>query len=551
MTEKPPSQTPPLSPTPENSERIVSAFPDLLVMLNRQGDVTELLYGSYVSTDLPFWSKLSPGTSLDVAGFPRDVHAMVKFHIDQVFQTRMLQQLECELIAQNLTAYYEIRFLFLPPDEVMLLIRDISFMKVINHQLSDSLAEITTLRSIENEITDTLNLNYALSVSLDAAMRLSNAQAGWIATWHEGSFHLAQTIGPYDANIVGQHLNNIYSIWWRVAQTQQAEYIQTLSERPDVPPLLSKSTSAMIVPMISQDRLQGLIHLESNDIDRFNYSRFETITLMGRRIATTLENANLYRQELERVEELQRVYAALTKLEQLKTDMIRIASHDLRGPLAAIMGYTEMLRWSDEKFDKATRGYLQQIEQSARQMQRIISGILSLERIDEISRNQLTDTLDLAIVSHRVFDELRHEIHLKHQEGTIDVRHAPIMIVGDVAQMHEAISNLVSNAVKYTPDEGHVTLTLEVVKGKAILKVEDTGYGIPEAQQARLFQPFFRAKTQETAGIEGTGLGLHLVKNIVERHGGHMIFHSTRGKGSMFGFEVDVVKDVGDTTMIS
>jgi len=551
MTEKPPSQTPPLSPTPENSERIVSAFPDLMVILNRQGDVTELRYGSYVSTDLPFWSKLNPGTSLDVAGFPRDVHAMIKFHIDQVFQTRALQQLECELIAQKLTAYYEIRFLFLPPDEVMLLIRDISFMKTINQQLSDSLAEITTLRSIENEITDTLNLNYALSVSLDAAMRLSNAQAGWIATWHEGSFYLAQTIGPYAASIVEQHLNNIYSIWWRVAQTQQAEYIQTLSERPDVPPLLSKSTSAMIVPMISQDRLQGLIHLESNDLDRFNYSRFETITLMGRRIATTLENANLYRQELERVEELQRVYAALTKLEQLKTDMIRIASHDLRGPLAAIMGYTEMLRWSDEKFDKATRGYLQQIEQSARQMQRIISGILSLERIDEISRNELTDTLDLAIVSHRVFDELRHALHLKHQEGTIDVRHAPIMIVGDVAQMHEAISNLLSNAIKYTPDEGHVTLTLEVVKGKAILKVEDTGYGIPEAQQARLFQPFFRAKTQETAGIEGTGLGLRLVKNIVERHGGRMIFHSTRGKGSMFGFEVDVVKNVGDTTLIS
>jgi signal transduction histidine kinase len=543
MTKKPPSQTPSTSTSSENCERIVNAFPDLLVMINRQGNITELRYGSYDPSDLPFWDKLSIGKTLDAAAFPRDVHAMIKFHIDQVLQTGILQEHECELTAQNLTTYYEIRFLFLPPDEVMLLVRDISFMKTVNQQLSDSLAEITTLRAIENEITDTLNLNYALSVSLDAAMRLSNAQAGWIATWHEGSFYLAQTIGPYPSSVVEAHLNNIYSIWWRVAQTQQAEYIQTLSERPDVPPLLAKSTSAMIIPMISQDRLQGLIHLESNDVNRFNYSRFETITLMGRRIATTLENANLYRQELERVEELQRVYAALTKLEQLKTDMIRIASHDLRGPLAAVMGYTEMLRWGgDEKFDKATRGYLQQIEQSARQMQRIISGILSLERIDELSRNRLTETLDLALLAQRVYEELRPSLQAKHQDGVIDVRHAPIIILGDVAQMHEAISNLLSNAIKYTPDEGHISLTLEVVTNKAILKIEDTGYGIPEAQQARLFQPFFRAKTQETAGIEGTGLGLHLVKNIVERHGGQMIFQSTRGKGSTFGFEVDVVR---------
>lgn len=543
MTEKPPPQPTSPSKSPENSDRIVKAFPDLLIVVDRQGLITDLRYGSYNPADLPFWGSLSLGSTLDVASFPRDVHAMVKFHIDQVFQTGMLQEHECELTAQTITTYYEVRFLSLPPDEVMLLIRDISFMKTVNQQLSDSLAEITTLRAIENEITDTLNLNYALAVSLDAAMRLSNAQAGWIATWHEGNFYLAQTIGPYPAEVVEKHLNNIYSIWWRVAQTQQAEYIQTLSERPDVPPLLAKSTSAMIIPMISQDRLQGLIHLESNDLTRFNYSRFETITLMGRRIATTLENANLYRQELERVEELQRVYAALTKLEQLKTDMIRIASHDLRGPLAAIMGYTEMLRWGgDDKFDKATRGYLQQIEQSARQMQRIISGILSLERIDELSRNRLTETLDLSALAHRVFDEQRHAMHIKHQEGVIDVRHSPITILGDIAQMHEAISNLVSNAIKYTPDEGHVTLTLEVVNSKAILKVEDTGYGIPEAQQARLFQPFFRAKTQETAGIEGTGLGLHLVKNIVERHGGQMIFQSTRGKGSMFGFEIDIVK---------
>jgi len=527
----------PLNPA-DPSARIVSILPDVLVMLNRQGEVTDLRYGLYQPADLPVWGALCRGKTMDAAGFPRDINAMIKFHIDQVFQTRTIQQFECELTFKGVVTYYEIRFVFLSDDEALLLVRDISFMKLVHQQLSDSLAEITTLRAIENEITDTLNLNYALAVSLDAAMRLSNAQAGWIATWHEDSFYLAQAIGAYDAKIVEIHLNNLSSIWWRVAQTQQAEYIPTLADRPDVPPLLRKSTSAMIIPMISQDRLQGLIHIESDDIVHFNYSRFETITLMGRRIATTLENANLYQQEQERVQELQRVYAELTKLEQLKTDMIRIASHDLRGPLAAIMGYTEMLRWGEEKFDKATRGYLQQIEQASRQMQRIITGILSLERIDEIAHNRINDTIDLTVISRRAFEEVKETMRMKHQEGSLTIQPSSVLIMGDVEQIHEAISNLLSNAIKYTPDEGRIVLTLEALNDKAILKVHDTGYGIPETQQARLFQPFFRAKTQETASIEGTGIGLHLVKNIIERHGGRMVFQSTRGKGSTFGFEL-------------
>ena len=74
----------------------------------------------------------------------------------------------------------------------------------------------------------------------------------------------------------------------------------------------------------------------------------------------------------------------------------------------------------------------------------------------------------------------------------------------------------------------------------AVVTVEDTGYGIPESLQKRLFQPFYRAKTDETEHIEGTGLGLHLVKNIVERHNGQMIVHSVYGKGSIFGFMLPI-----------
>ena len=109
---------------------------------------------------------------------------------------------------------------------------------------------------------------------------------------------------------------------------------------------------------------------------------------------------------------------------------------------------------------------------------------------------------------------------------------------GDPAQLREAIDNLIGNAIKYTPDNGAVRVRLEQNAGRVIFEVKDNGLGIPDDQQERLFQPFFRASNAKASTIEGTGLGLHLVKNIIERHGGKMRFKSVVGQGSLFGFEL-------------
>ena len=115
---------------------------------------------------------------------------------------------------------------------------------------------------------------------------------------------------------------------------------------------------------------------------------------------------------------------------------------------------------------------------------------------------------------------------------------------GDLAQLYEAISNLIGNAIKYTPERGLIDVCLRKKDGLIIFDVRDNGFGIPEEHHERLFQPFYRAHTQETTGIEGTGLGLHLVKKIVERHRGKMIFRSTYGQGSTFGFSLPAANSV-------
>jgi signal transduction histidine kinase len=103
-------------------------------------------------------------------------------------------------------------------------------------------------------------------------------------------------------------------------------------------------------------------------------------------------------------------------------------------------------------------------------------------------------------------------------------------------QLYEAMTNFISNAIKYTPREGRVQVSLTGGAERVVFEVTDTGFGIPDDMQARMFQPFYRAQTRETKEIEGTGLGLHLTKNIIERHGGEIIFRSVYGQGSTFGF---------------
>ena len=111
------------------------------------------------------------------------------------------------------------------------------------------------------------------------------------------------------------------------------------------------------------------------------------------------------------------------------------------------------------------------------------------------------------------------------------------MVLGDDAQLYEAVTNLIGNAIKYTPDEGSIDVQLIISPDNRVCyQVIDTGYGVPEDRQNRLFEPFYRSKTTETATIEGTGLGLHLVKNIIDRHNGEMIFKSIYRQGSTFGF---------------
>jgi len=222
----------------------------------------------------------------------------------------------------------------------------------------------------------------------------------------------------------------------------------------------------------------------------------------------------------------------VTQLEKLKTDMIRIAAHDLRSPLTVMTGYVEMARGDlQDGNDEGVESYLTQMKEAVRHMQKMVQDILSLERISELSGGHTEPV---------AFVDIVQESYQRHQtaDHTFDLAlpAAPITVYGIGPLLREAVDNLITNAVKYTPEGGRIGVEISADADSVLFRVSDNGYGIPEKLQKNLFNPFYRAKTKETRKIGGTGLGLHLVKNIVERHNGSIYFESEYGKGSTFGF---------------
>lgn len=255
----------------------------------------------------------------------------------------------------------------------------------------------------------------------------------------------------------------------------------------------------------------------------------------GNLSASLLERAIRYavRQQLNQ-NRLEDLVQQVSHLEQLKTDMIRVAAHDLRSPLTVMSGYIGMLRTDlAPHLNEQQVGYFEQIKTSVERMQHMVTDILSLERIAELSGGH-TDPVNLSALVRKAYERYAAQAT---QQFTLDLQNSEDVIVyGVYPLLVEAVDNLISNALKYTPKDGRINVALSADADSALFTVTDSGYGIPKEMQQNLFKPFFRAKTKETRGIEGTGLGLNLVKSIIERHNGQIHFESNYGKGSTFGF---------------
>lgn len=288
--------------------------------------------------------------------------------------------------------------------------------------------------------------------------------------------------------------------------------------------------NVIAIPLIWQtEKLGVMVGYLRGHIRRIHRPKAKLLDLFGLQAAAIIANVNLFHE--------------VQQLSDVKTRMIRMASHDLKNPLSALMLYAQLLRDGTRAspappLTDQQKSYLGTMMASAERMQRLIDEILNIERARRGAMMMQPVHLGSLILECTTLVAPRIELK-RHTLTTEFPDHLP-QISGDHAQLREAFVNLLDNASKYTPDNGNIWFKAERVEGEPRIRitVRDTGYGIPEAAQANLFQEFYKVRTAETAHIEGTGLGLSLVKAIVEAHGGRIWCKSKEHEGTTFFVEL-------------
>ena len=222
--------------------------------------------------------------------------------------------------------------------------------------------------------------------------------------------------------------------------------------------------------------------------------------------------------------------------ERLKDEFFALVSHELRTPLTSILGYVEILR-EDVSDPEAARS-LVVVERNARRLQRLVGDLLFTAQLEAGNLPLEPGTVDLAAVATEVVDALEHRARRRSIELSLKVE--PLSTLpGDSDRLGQVLDNLVSNALKYTPEGGRVALRVfGDVGDHAVVEVEDTGIGISDDEQERLFERFFRASTATDRVIQGIGLGLAIAKAIVEGHEGTIAVQSVEGVGTTFRLEL-------------
>ena len=441
------------------------------------------------------------------------------------------------------------------PSQVQMIVRDITERKQAERQREKQLEQYRVLRDVDEQVNRSLDIRNVLEVSLQAAMQLSNADAGFIALAHEDSVLIEHVQGMYSPRFLHQEVRYDEGLAGFVLETHEPIFIKDVSKNPVYKEFVPGMKSLLVFPLISQERLVGILNLEATELDRFNNSIFDFLKLLASRVSVAIENARLYDYVRTQLTQTENLNEELRKAELLKTDMIRLANHDIKNPLAIAQGYVSIIQYDlDENI--LPEGYDEHIDamnKALSRIQTILDDFMSVEAINQRASGATMTDFDLRELVTQAIEEYEPQIMDKLQGLTMNMCPEGVaMVHGDRAQLYEAVTNILGNASKYTPDGGSITVELEPNDaGQVVYKVIDTGYGIPEDRQNRMFEPFYRAKVAEASNIDGTGLGMYLVKNIIGRHKGEMVFHSVYKEGSTFGFKLPRVaaSDDDDSTL--
>ena len=238
-----------------------------------------------------------------------------------------------------------------------------------------------------------------------------------------------------------------------------------------------------------------------------------------------------------------RAAAREVRLAELKSNFVSSVSHDLKTPLALIQLFAETLELGRLKSNERAQEYYRIINSEARKLTRLINNLLDFSRIEAGLRRYKVEPVDLGSVTAHVLESL--DSQFRHQQFTVTSRVAPDLppVLVDTEAAEQAIENLLSNAMKYSPENRHILVEVDSADGFGRVRITDRGIGIPPRLQRKIFRKFYRIQTDAGSGAQGTGLGLSIVDHIMRALGGFVRVDSEPGRGSTFTLNFPLYKE--------
>ena len=305
--------------------------------------------------------------------------------------------------------------------------------------------------------------------------------------------------------------------------------------------------SVLNVPLVSRDVVYGFLTFRSVEPDAFEAEHLEMAERIAAQIAGPVVGAELHAREIALMEESQRVQSLdserrrLEEVNEAKIRLISSVSHELRTPLTSITAFSDILaRSTRHRLTGKQEKFVGAIQRNGRRLELLVDDLLDLSRLETETFKLLADQTDAVTVLSEacesfepVLAETGHQIALFLEEDSIP-------IIADHRRLIQVVGNLLSNAAKYSPAGSQIRIRLTSENDRMSIEIGDDGIGIPEEDRQGLFEPFYRASNAREGAADGTGIGLHVSRAIVQSHGGDISIESELGVGTTVRFWIPI-----------
>jgi PAS domain S-box-containing protein len=417
-------------------------------------------------------------------------------------------------------------------------------IKRLNRDLERRAKGLAALNKASQVMASTLELRVLLGRVMEQAKSLLGAEAASVllhtAVLDEGGDELvfAAVTGSASEKLLGTRLPITSGVAGWVIREKRPALVADAQSDPRFDNYIDAVTgmttrSLLAVPLVFQDMAQGALEAVNKVNGTFDQDDLEMLEALASSAAIAIENAHLYATEQQRTAALARALEQQRELDRLQREFIQNVSHELRTPLALIRGHAELLETGElGDLHAVQQKSASVISRRTQMLSKLVDDIIAVLTIE--SQELKREPLNLAQLVRTSLADFQAAAETADLTLSAEIALDLPLVSGDPVALHRMLDNLMSNALKFTSAKGHVTMRLFSNKDIVTLQVSDTGVGIPNDQLERIFDRFYQVDGSTTRHYGGVGLGLALVKGIVEAHGGQITVASQVGRGTTF-----------------